>query len=391
MTLSVSAGGTSGQPSPDLLVVGGGVMGLWAALKAADAGLDVLLVERSRIGAGASGGLLGALMPHMPDRWNDKKQFQFDALVSLEAEIAALEARTGLSAGYRRTGRVIPLGRPHLRQIAERQAQDARTVWRQGEHAFRFEVTDAAPAEGWPAAGAADCGFVVEALSARLDPRRLLSALKVAIEQAGRVRIREGTAVVSLDPMARSASLADGTTITFGHAILSAGVESFDILARIGPPPARPIGVPVKGQAALLRADASPGLPIVFQGGLYVIAHDAGHVAVGSTSEPTFAVPGGTDEHLDAVIERAQRLVPLLKGAAVLERWSGLRPKAIGRDPMAGRHPLHSSFSVLTGGFKISFGVAHALAAAVVGEIANGSPPGLPQSFTVAAHLEAAR
>lgn len=75
----------------EVLIVGGGVMGLWAAVMAARAGLTTRLLERRLIGSGASGGLLGALMPHMPDRWNDKKQFQFDALVSLEGEIAALE------------------------------------------------------------------------------------------------------------------------------------------------------------------------------------------------------------------------------------------------------------------------------------------------------------
>lgn len=92
--------------SVPLLIVGGGIMGLWAAVKAERLGIDTLLVEAGRLGGGASGGLLGALMPHMPDRWSDKKQFQFDALVALEAEIAGLEAETGLSGGYRRCGRI---------------------------------------------------------------------------------------------------------------------------------------------------------------------------------------------------------------------------------------------------------------------------------------------
>ena len=70
-------------------------MGLWAAVHAERLGIQTLLVDAGRFGQGASGGLLGALMPHMPDKWSVKKQFQFDALVSLEKEIAALEAATG--------------------------------------------------------------------------------------------------------------------------------------------------------------------------------------------------------------------------------------------------------------------------------------------------------
>jgi glycine oxidase len=87
---------SAGQSYAELLIVGGGIMGLWAAVHAERLGIDTVLVEAGRLGEGASGGLLGALMPHMPDRWSDKKQFQFDALVALEREIETLEAATGL-------------------------------------------------------------------------------------------------------------------------------------------------------------------------------------------------------------------------------------------------------------------------------------------------------
>ncbi|MGO7932132.1 FAD-dependent oxidoreductase, partial [Rhizobium ruizarguesonis] len=88
-----------------MLIVGGGIMGLWEAVHAERRGIRTIVTDAGRLGEGASGGLLGALMPHMPDRWSEKKHFQFDALVALEAEIAALEAETGLSAGYTRSGR----------------------------------------------------------------------------------------------------------------------------------------------------------------------------------------------------------------------------------------------------------------------------------------------
>jgi hypothetical protein len=118
-----------GQPTPDLLVVGAGVAGLWLALKAARAGLSVTLVERDRIGAGASGGFLGALMPHSPDRWNGKKDFQFRALVDLEGEVARLESETGLDCGYKRVGRLLPLGTEQARNAALANIAEARTNW----------------------------------------------------------------------------------------------------------------------------------------------------------------------------------------------------------------------------------------------------------------------
>lgn len=389
MAIADSRGTVAGQPAVDLLVAGGGVMGLWTALFAARKGLSVRLVERRAIGAGASGGTLGALMPHLPDRWNAKKAFQFASLVSLETEVAALEAETGLSAGYRRSGRLIPLPKPHNRDIALGHARDALDVWVTPERSFSFEVLDAAPVPGWPEEEAMACGLVHDRLAARLSPRGLLAALRAALDCLPNAVIEEGNGLVGLDPAGGIARLDDGSALAFGHCVLAAGVETFGLLSSLTPPLARPVGSAVKGQAALLRADIDPALPVIFAGGLYIVPHEDGLVAVGSTSENSFADPYGTDDLLDTLIEKARRMAPVLAAAPVVERWAGLRPRAIGREPMVGRHPDHARISLMTGGFKVSFGLAHALARAVLDEMEGGTL-GVPPSFTVSAHFEEA-
>lgn len=367
-------------------------MGMWAALMAARAGLSVLIAERHRVGAGASGGLLGALMPHLPDRWNAKKQFQLEALFSLEGEIAELEAATGLSAGYRRTGRVIPLAGPQQHQRALQHCRDAAAAWRVCGRTFSYQVWDRAPAVDWPAAEAAAHGVAFDSLAARLSPRGLLNLLRAALCAMPQVRITERAEVVRLDPGAKAARLADGAEIAFGHVVVSAGVAGFDLLEalELRPMPRR-LGMAVKGQAALFRAAIDPELPILFDNGIYVVPHDGGYCAVGSTSEDAFGDATATDGLLDAVVDRACRLAPVLREATLVERWAGLRPKAIGRDPVAGLHPDFPAVAVLGGGFKISFGIAHALARAVIRQIDGGSAGELPPSFAVGAHLEAAR
>jgi glycine/D-amino acid oxidase-like deaminating enzyme len=385
-----SRANAAGQPVVDLLVAGGGVMGLWTALFAARNGLSVRLVERRRIGAGASGGVLGALMPHLPDRWNAKKAFQFDALVSLEAEIAALEAETGLSAGYRRSGRLIPLPKPHNRDIALGHARDALTVWRTTDRSFGFDVKDAASVAGWPAAEAMAHGLVHDHLAARLSPRSLLVALRHALERLPNAATSEGVGVATIDPAAGAVRLDDGSSMTFGHCVLAAGVDSFDLLAPLNPPLCKPVGSAVKGQAALLKASVDPALPVIFADGLYIVPHENGLVAVGSTSENSFSDPHGTDGLLDTLIDKARRMAPVLADAPVVERWAGLRPKAIGREPMVGRHPDHANVSLMTGGFKVSFGLAHALANAVLDEVKGGTLC-VPPSFSFTAHLDEAR
>ncbi|WP_105437848.1 FAD-binding oxidoreductase [Neorhizobium sp. T25_13] len=386
--------GSGGQshvlpPSADLVILGGGIMGLWAAVKAERLGITTLLVDAGPLGQGASGGLLGALMPHMPDKWNDKKQFQFDALLSLEDEITELEAETGVTCGYRRSGRLIPLPKPHLRKIALGHSADAEACWRRGDRRFHWHVLDRPPQKGWPDASFAGAGLVHDTFAARVSPRGLVSALVAYLRTASNVRIVEGLEAEAIDPAGSRIIFRTGETVAFGHCIVSAGHGSFSLLHGISTPLKRPIGQAVKGQAALLKADIDPALPVIFLNGLYVVAHEGGHVAVGSTSEDVFDDPSSTDSQLDELIARARALVPALAQAPVIERWAGLRPKAIDRDPMVGAHPDHARVIALTGGFKVSFGIAHRLADAALNAL-NGREMRLPASFTLANHLAVA-
>ncbi|MBY5405703.1 MAG: NAD(P)/FAD-dependent oxidoreductase [Rhizobium sp.] len=380
----------SGQSSSELLIVGGGIMGLWAAVHAERRGIRALIADAGRLGEGASGGLLGALMPHMPDRWSEKKQFQFDALVSLEAEITALEAETGLSAGYNRSGRVIPLPKPHLNKIALGHSRDAERHWRAGERRFHWHVLDGLDMDGWIEASAGESGFVHDTLAARVAPRLLIAALIAFLRRAKHVRIQEHAAIAGLDPDRGMAEI-NGETIVFSHCILAAGHQSFPLLHVLTPGLKQPLGQAVKGQAALLKADIDPALPTIFLDGLYVVAHEGGQAAIGSTSENRFDDPTSTDAQLDMLIEAARGIVPSLRDAPVVERWAGLRPKAIDRDPMIGRHPEHPRLIALTGGFKVSFGLAHRLAEAAIC-IADDADCGflLPESFAISSHIAAA-
>ena len=372
----------SGQLVADVLVTGGGIMGLWGAVKAADAGLSVILVDAAEVGHGASGGLLGALFPWMPDRWDQKKQYQFDALVSLPGEIAPLERETGLSANFRRAGRIVPLPRPHLRDIALRHQRDADTNWHQGAHRFHWHVRDGEPDGAYIDPAACAAGYILDTLAARIEPRALISVLKTWLLRQPNVRIIEHAKVERLDAGRGGAELSE-TSITFSHALIATGAASFPILQSLMPPLAKPLGQGVKGQAALLKADLDPTLPVVFLDGVYVVPHEGGFAAIGSTSENHYGDPLSTDHQLDAVIEKARNLIPALRDVPVVERWAGIRPKSIGRDPLVGPVPGHPNIVALTGGFKISLGMAHRLADSALDHVLGRSTAPLPENFTL--------
>ena len=93
----------------DLTVRGGGAFGLCIAYEAARRGARVRLIEVARIGAGSSGGIVGALSPHVPENWNPKKAFQLDSLLMAEGFWAGVAEASGLPTGYGRVGRLQPL------------------------------------------------------------------------------------------------------------------------------------------------------------------------------------------------------------------------------------------------------------------------------------------
>lgn len=386
MTRSPSYSPATDRLSCDILVVGGGIVGLWVARQAQESGLRVILLERDRVGSGASGGLLGALMPHMPERWNPKKQFQLDALISLEDKVAEIEAETGLSCGYRRCGRLLPLANPHHATLADERRADAEARWRHSQGGYSWELRQEAIGRGWPSTAAMPHGVVLETLAARINPRLYISALKTSLGET--ITLCEGEALDGFDDATGVATTSRGRAIRAGYTVLTAGHASFAILGRLLNRPAETIGSAIKGQAALLKAPIDPEWPLVFQDGTYVVPHDNGCIAVGSTSERQFDTPFATDDKLDSVIARAVALCPLLAGAPVVERWANLRPKAIKRDPMIGFAPGHRHLLLATGGFKITFGIAHEMARCAIDLALGKDEVAIPESFRLDHHLK---
>lgn len=372
----------------DFIVVGGGIIGCWIAYKAGLRGIRTLLLERSAIGAGASGGLLGALMPHMPERWDGKKQFQFEALTALPDEIASLEAQTAMQCGYRMCGRLAPIMNATKRGQMEQYARGVAEFW--GD-AYDWQVLDHTPHQGWPDAGKATHGVVYDSLSARISPRGVLKALKQALIQSHNVTLVEGLGVSAYDADRAIVKLKSGDEVTYGHLALAAGVETFDFIAPALSVATKALGKAVKGQTALLKADCDPSLPIMFDNGLYAIVHDDGNVAVGSTSELDFECATTTDNLLDQRIAQARATCPILREAQILARWAGVRPRAIGRDPLLDVMSNHRNIIIATSGFKISFGIAHKMADVVVEHVRDSRTTPVPESFKLASHLAKAR
>lgn len=343
--------------SVDVTVRGAGIFGLSVAWACARRGARVRVIETVGIGAGSSGGVVGALSPHVPEAWNPKKAFQLESLLMATGWWAGVEAASGLASGYGRVGRLQPLADDRAVEAARRRGLEAVGLW-QGQAEWRVvPVTGAAwepvSPSGW---------LVEDTLSARISPRMALVALVAALRAAG-------------------AEVVLGEAEEVGAVVRATGVSGLEELSAVL---GKRVGSGVKGQALSLRYEAREAAQL-FVDGLHIVPHADGTVAVGSTSETSWA-EDGPDGQLDGLLERAVAAVPVLHAAEVVARWAGVRPRAASRAPMLGAWPGRDGHFIANGGFKIGFGMAPKVAEVMADLVLEGRD-GIPDGFRVEASL----
>ncbi|MGH1412886.1 MAG: NAD(P)/FAD-dependent oxidoreductase [Pelagimonas sp.] len=336
----------------DVTVRGAGIFGLSVAWVCVLRGASVRVVDPFGPGTGSSGGMVGALAPHVPENWNPKKAFQLESLLMAEAFWAKVAAEGGVSAGYGRTGRLQPVADEPALDLARRRGQGADDLW-QGQAAWDVirvqDAGDFAPTSpsGW---------LIRDTLTARMAPRRACNALVAALTARG----------VEFCQVAPDA----------GAVVWATGWRGLhDLSDQLG----RKIGDGVKGQSVLLRHAASDA-PQVFVGGLHIIPHADGTVAIGSTSEREFEDPTSVDAQCDDLITRAHEAMPILREAEEIGRWAGVRPRARSRAPLLGAWPGRDGHFVANGGFKIGFGMAPK-AAEVMADLVLEGRDAIPDGF----------
>jgi glycine oxidase len=349
-----------------VVVIGAGVAGLSIGWRLAQAGCEVVVLERARPGGGATwaaGGMIAAAAENLDDTKPDA-QFAAQAAALWPDFAHRIESSSGRAVFYRRDGSlVVASSKEDLQHLSERSPKGTSLL--QPEDARSFE----------PLLARDIAGALFAPDDAQVDNRALGLALAVAFVNAGGL-LQMNEAVVGLEIAggrikgARTPfALYEGDVF-----VIAAGAWSGELKGV--PPEVLPPIVPVKGEMIALKPTDGHALPtrLVWGNEIYLIPR-GDRLLVGATSTREGFDTALTDTARDWLASRARTLMPALAHWDIVEHWAGLRPGSPDDLPVVGETALAGLF-VASGQFRNGILFAPAIADAVHSLILeHRSPP----------------
>lgn len=367
--------------TPDVLIVGAGVVGLSSAWSLAEYGLQVTVVDPAP-GRGASWVAAGMLAPVSEAHYGEEQLLPIlvDAAHRWPDFTAALEERTGASIGYRPCGTIVVAAdasdRSLIQDLIALPLRLGLEVQSLSTRACRAAVPALAPGVRGGAEMACDH---------QVDNRRLVEALVKACFSAGVHFLYETVDRIELDRngAVEAVTLGDNTRLPGRRVLLAAGARSsmIDGVPREALPSVRP----VKGHVLRLRG-ASPSLltrtvrGLVHGRSCYLVPREDGSLVVGATEEER-----GFDDHVQAgpvhdLLHDARALVPGIDELFLEEAIAGLRPGSPDNRPFIGWTGIEG-LAVATGHYRNGILLAPITADAVLELVTTGRVPKQMEAF----------
>ncbi|MDC0832887.1 glycine oxidase ThiO [Geitlerinema sp. CS-897] len=310
----------STETTPDILVIGGGVIGLAVALELRLRGATVTVVSRDfqQAASHAAGGMIAPQAEEIPP--GAMLQLCLRSREMFAEWSRQLSELSGLSAGYWACGILAPFYEMPKTQPPK---EAGTAVWLDRETVRQHQ----------PGLGEDVVGGWWYPEDAQADSRALARSLSLAVRKAG-VTVREG---VNVEALIQQGDRIVGVQtnegrLQAGRYAIASGSWANELL---------PIPVfPVKGQMFSVRTPHNTeNLPlrrVLFGPETYIIPRRNGEIVVGATTEGGGFTPGNTPEGMRDLLARAVRLYPALKHYAIEEFWWGFRPGTPDELPILG-------------------------------------------------------
>jgi glycine oxidase len=340
--------GVISQQHPDILVVGGGIVGVATAAACHAAGLGkVLLIEAGRLGSGATGGAAGLLTPEIHE-WSDPEPF-------VELARTSLELWDELERAWPDGVGLIELDWIGLAPDPDGFAPHQRPAVEWLDH---DQVAELVPGLARPMAGA------LIRRQARVNPLRSLVRLAAVLPA-----VATGTAATSVTV---EAGRVVRVTTTAGDIYPGA------VVFATGMPPlldGLPLDLPasrVKGH--LLVTEPSP---VRLPGTVAPVATqlDDGRLLVGGTFDMGDETPIVRQDVIDSILEALYATLPAVRGLPAAYQWCCFRPRHPDGRPVIDRVPGLENAWLTSGHFRTGILMAPITAHTITRWIAAGEPP----------------
>ena len=355
----------------DVLIIGGGIIGLSLAYELSLHDLRVRLIDRGQPGQEASWAGAG-ILPPATRRQGDHPYLQ---LAGLSCELLPqwsdqLRDETGIDNGFRRTGGIYVARDETLAAELEMAADAWESAGVVVERLSPEALVDCEPAIA-EAATSIQVAYFMPGEAQLRNPRHL-KALLSGCQRRG-VRIDAGIAAEGFDV---SGERIEGVRTAAGRLsadkiCITGGAWSQSLLHELGAPvPLKPI----RGQIVLLAGGEPLVYRIVNEGSRYLVPRPDGRVLIGSTEEDVGFDKQTTSVGVEGLLRFALELVPCLGQLAVERCWAGLRPGTPDRMPYLGRIADLENAFVAAGHFRSGLSLS-AATAVVMSQLIRGLTP----------------
>ena len=330
----------------DVLVVGGGVIGLTSAWFLAQRGLKVALLDKGQPGMGASWAGAGIIPPGnfaKANTPNDKLRGRGYHLHPILHQ--KLLEETGIDNGFRVSG--------GLEFFLDGQGPNRERVGGWEKEGIEFKIGYSIDRASYPNLNLPENGLTVSfpQMAQVRNPRHLRALIQSALQSG--VEIYPEMTISHLDTSGdriSSIRTANGKSIFSDKVLFATG--AWTGLWDTNFPGLDTKIQPVRGQMIQFNCTESRNWPIIEVGKRYMVPRGDGVLLVGSTEEMAGFDCATTPSGLEALSAFARTLAPCLSNRAHNKSWAGLRPWAPRGIPFIGKIPCFSNAFINAGHFR---------------------------------------
>jgi glycine oxidase len=352
----------------DVLIIGGGVIGLSIARELKKRGREVTVVDRSTLGGEASWAAAGMLSPNLEtEATKDFHRFGIEALNAYPAFADELLNETAVDIELDRSGTLC---------LAFSESEEAELAAAYERHIRRGveveRLTRPALLETEPAISPDVRSALLFPNDWQVENRKVLGALSRFAEQNG-IRVVPGSEIEQLLVVGSRVVGAATRSEKFSadSTVIATGAWTSHIKIAESPMPLQII--PIRGQMVSFHTPVRKIKRVVYSPRGYLVPRADGRVLVGATVEDVGFDKSTTAEGISELTEAAFEISPTLREFAIADEWAGLRPFAADGLPVLGDLPGLRGALIATAHYRNGILLAPLTAKIVAEKIVDGT------------------